>query len=132
MKGFQKFVKQSWNFYLTALIIVLFLVICDSVYICREEGVAFTGKSIEQQVKSELAQDKGAGNIRETLLEGNKLCGAIEDKADSASVMGYYITILGIMVLLAWKKPLRVPSSATTKIVMASTFNGIAIPVKLL
>lgn len=104
MKGFQKFVKQSWDFYLTALLIVLFLVICDSVYICREEGVAFTGKSIEQQVKSELAQDKGAGNIRETLLEGNKLCRAIEDKADSASVMGYYITILGIMVLLAARK----------------------------
>ena len=39
---------------------------------------------------------------------------------------------VGIMVLLAWKKPLRVPRSATTKIVMASTFNGIAIPVKLL
>ena len=100
MKGFQKFVKQSWRFYLIVLIIVLFLVICDSVYICRDEGIAFTGKSIEQQLTEKLnkAEQKQQGTA--ALPQGVYLYSIIEDKASNVTIMGFIMTIIGIMILL--------------------------------
>ncbi len=100
MKGFQKFVKQSWRFYLIVLIIVLFLVICDSVYICRDEGIAFTGKSIEQQLTEKLnkAEQKQQGTA--ALPQGVYLYRTIEDKAGNVTIMGFIMTIIGIMILL--------------------------------
>lgn len=101
MKGFQKFIKQSWRFYLIVLIIVLFLVICDSVYICRDEGIAFTGKSVEQQLTEKLDKAEQKQQGTSALPQGVYLYSIIEDKAGNETIMGFIMTIIGIVILLA-------------------------------
>ena len=100
MKGFQKFVKQSWRFYLIVLIIVLFLVICDSVYICRDERIAFTGKNIEQQLAEELDKAEQKQQDTAVLPKGADLYRTIEDKAGNKTIMGFIMTIIGITIFL--------------------------------
>lgn len=100
MKGFQKFVKQSWRFYLIVLIIVLFLVICDSVYICRDEKIAFTGKSIEQQITEQLDKAEQKQQDTAALPQGVCLYSIVEDKANNMEIMGFIMTIIGIMIFL--------------------------------
>lgn len=100
MKGFQKFVKQSWRFYLIVLMIVLFLVICDSVYICRDEKIAFTGKSMEQQFTEEMNKVEQEKQNTAGLPHGVYLYDIIEDKANSMNLLGFLETIVGIMIIL--------------------------------
>lgn len=105
MKGFRKFIKQSWRFYLIALIIVLFFMVCDSVYICRDENIAFTGKDLEQQITAELEKaEKEQQSALPILEQGTDLCNVITDKAENAEIMGFIITIFGIMIILAARR----------------------------
>lgn len=100
MKGFQKFVKQSWRFYLIVLVIVLFLVVCDSVYICRDEKIAFTGKSMEQQFTEEMNKVEQEQQNTAGLPHGVYLYEIIVDKANSMDIMGFVETIIGIVIIL--------------------------------
>lgn len=100
MKGFQKFVKQSGRFYLIVLIIVLFLVVCDSVYICRDERIAFTGKSMEQQFTEELNKSGQKQQNTAGFPQGVYLYDIIADKANSMNLLGFLETIVGIVIIL--------------------------------
>lgn len=104
MSTFRKLTRESWQFYTGVAVIVLLLVICDSVYICRDANIEFTAKGAEQQLQERIAEAKLAGTTFQVPEYGVDLTSSIEDKADNAELMGFIITIAGIIIMLIARK----------------------------
>lgn len=104
MGTFRKLTKESWRFYLPVLILVLFLAICDSLYICRESGIAFTKSGAEQQLQVKIAEAKKAGTTFQVSEQGSDLSESVCDKADNYSILGFGATIAGIVLLMILRR----------------------------
>lgn len=104
MSMFRRLMKESGRFYLFVLVFVLSIVICDSLLVCREAGVRFTRTGVEKQLQ-EMQQRAEQGGISFQLSQQKiDLSDSICDKADNYSIIGFWITIVGIVFVLMMKK----------------------------
>lgn len=104
MSTLRRLTKESWRFYLPVLIIILFLVICDSLYICRDAGVVFTKTAAEQQLQAKIAEAEKTGTTFQVSEQGRDLLESICDKADNYSILGFGVTIAGIVFLMILRR----------------------------
>ncbi|MCM1497728.1 MAG: hypothetical protein NC124_04605 [Clostridium sp.] len=104
MSAFWKLTRESRKFYLAALGLMLFFVISDTVYICRDSGIAFTGSSIEQKIGQEIKQIEDSGGKAEISNHIKNLTIVFEDKANNVQLIGFITTIIGVILLLIIRK----------------------------
>lgn len=96
MNTLQRLTRESWKFYLVALAIVLFFVVCDSIYICRDTGIAFMGMSVEQQIRTDIKELQNKGQIIQVPEQGMDLTEVICDRSGT----GFFVVIAGIVILM--------------------------------
>ena len=104
MNAFQKLTRESRKFYLTAIGLMLFFVICDTVFICRDSGIAFMDRSVEQKIEDEIQRIQDSGGFVEIPQYGKNLADVFQDKAGNFQFMGFLVTMTGIIVLLLARK----------------------------
>lgn len=104
MSAFWKLTRESRKFYLVALGLMLFFVISDTVYICRDSGIAFTGSSIEQKIGQEIKQIEDSGGKAEMANYVMNLSSVFEDKADNLDLIGFFLTVAAVAVLIVVRK----------------------------
>lgn len=104
MNTFRKLTKESLKFYLIAMGLMLFFVISDSVFICRDSEIAFMDSSVEQKIESEIQKIRDNGGSVEIPQYGMDLTDVFRDKASSAQLMGFFVTMIGITLLLLARK----------------------------
>ena len=104
MNAFQKITRESRKFYLTAIGMMLFFVLCDTVFICRDSGIAFMDSSVEQEIEDEIQRIQDSGGFVEIPQYGMNLVDVFQEKANNFHLMGFFVTMTGIIVLLLAKK----------------------------
>ncbi|MGN0153468.1 MAG: hypothetical protein ACI4A3_03390 [Lachnospiraceae bacterium] len=99
MKGFMKITKATAGFYLSVLLIVFAFVICDTMFICKDNGMAFTKQSLETEIRTDIGKQMAEKtfSIPQT---GKDLCAGMVDKGENYSLLGFFTTMLGICLLL--------------------------------
>ncbi|MCM1159425.1 MAG: hypothetical protein NC300_11945 [Bacteroidales bacterium] len=102
MKNFRVLTKESGRFCLAALAVMLFLMLCDAVYILRDNRIALTGQKTDQMIRELIEKEQGQDTekILQTVGQGKSLEGVINDKAEG----GFLVILLGIMVMLGAKE----------------------------
>lgn len=99
MKGFMKITKATAGFYLSVLLIVFAFVICDTMFICKDNGMAFTKQSLETEIRADVGKQMAEKtfSIPQT---GKDLCIGMVDKGMNYSLLGFFATMAGICILL--------------------------------
>lgn len=103
MKGFIKMTKETWRFYLVALTAVLFLMLCDSVYICSDDNVAYGGRIFNYHMEEDSVEEftkKNAG----ALYSGKDISAVILDKVHNYEILGFVPTVVIVMIILLTKQ----------------------------
>jgi hypothetical protein len=100
----KRLMKTSRKFYIIAFAIVLFLVICDSIYICRDSGVAFTGQSVSQKILADIADAQKDGGTYQVPEQGVSFTEAIREKTENWGLLGFYTAMAGMVILLIARK----------------------------
>lgn len=97
MKSFGRLFAISCRFYLCVVALVTVLVLVDCVYICNDRDVLLTRTGVEQYVEHTISEEDGISELENYYVD---LAGAIMDKGGNASVMGLWLTIVGIIIVL--------------------------------
>lgn len=103
MRGFGKLTRETWKFYLAALILTGLLMLCDSVYIISEHNSAYNGKVFEyhmEQDSKEKFLEKNGGYME----RGKDYCGIVEDKVYFFEPFGMIAVLLLIALILLGKQ----------------------------
>jgi hypothetical protein len=100
----KRLMKTSRKFYIIAFAIVLFLVICDSIYICRDSRIAFTGQSVSQKILTDIAEAQKDGGTYQVPEQGVNFTNAIEEKTENWGLLGFYTAMAGMVILLIARK----------------------------
>lgn len=101
MAGFIKMTKETWKFYLTVFAIVLFLVMNNTVLICRENNSVYGGKMFRYSMDEDSAREFTKKN---DISFGKNLTEVYVDKVDNYEWLGYIATIMILIVILMAKQ----------------------------
>lgn len=104
MNAFRMLTRESWKFYLIAMGFMLIFVLSDTVFICRDSGIAFMNSSVEKKIEDEMQKIRNHGGSVEIPQYGKNLAEVFQEKAENVQLMGYLVTIIGIIVLLLARK----------------------------
>lgn len=98
MKGFRKMAKITWKYYLAVFLTMMMLVVCDSIFICKDNKIAFMGSGVENQIQEQMS--KTTIDATQSWLYTKNLSEAIDDKGTGLTFSGYFMTLVGIIVIL--------------------------------
>ena len=101
MAGFMRLMKETWKFYLAVLVIVLFLVLNNSVWICKKNNSDYGEKMFFYDMAKDSVNEFTKKN---DIVFGKNLAQVYEEKVNNYEWLGYVSTIVIIIMIIFAKQ----------------------------